>query len=80
MPGEGNGKQMNADGGVAPLPVHRVIDGLAAAGMEVQMLMRRTGRNEGVTMDELDEALARIERQLADLSDIAASMRDAPGG
>lgn len=68
-----------ASDGLAPLPVHRAIDGLATVGIEVQMLRRRLNRQEEIVLHEFDDALGRIERQLEGLAVIVASLRDTSG-
>lgn len=60
----------------SPTHVHRALDHLTAATIELQQLRRRLGNRHDVGPDEIDAMLGSIEDRLRTMGELLTELRD----
>lgn len=66
---------MTAPHDEAPTPIHRALDSLTAAILELQQLRRRMAGGQPPQDEEIDQALGSLEDRLHELASILTVLR-----
>jgi regulator of replication initiation timing len=60
----------------SPTHVHRALDHLTAATIELQQLRRRLGNGHEMSAPEIDKTLSSLEDRLREMREILTTLRD----